>query len=225
MLLFIFQNLAQVNKFIEYLERLYEKKQRSLPKWIDEGLFKIEKKFLELNKMSGRVDKLHQLTKFRRHLLKLKQLSVYGFNSAKFDIPVLAGPLLNHLKKKGPVSILKKMNSYIAIITPKFAFKDVLRFHSPCSYDQFVTQWGEAGAKSIWPHGFFNSIEEINNTKSFPKRAAFANNLRDNKLPEIELYIKAKREFYRRKLLPKTHKDHICTMRGFLRFYNIQKLT
>ena len=210
---------------MDYLEKLYDEKQRTLPRWIDEALFEIEKRFLTLNKMPGSVDKMRELSKFRRHLYKLKQLSIFGFNSSKFDVPVLAGPLLNYLQKKGPVSILKKMNAYIAIVTPKFAFKDVLRFHSPCSYDQFVDQWGEPGAKSIWPHAHFNSIEEINNTKIFPKRSEFANNLQENKLPKIELYIKAKREFYRRKLLPKTHKDHISSMRGFLRFYNIQKST
>ena len=126
------------------------------------------------------------------------------------------------MRETGKVNILKKRNSYITISNDQIIFKDVLKFHSPCSYDKFVSLWGIPGAKSIWPYNFFSSIEEINAQKTFPKRSAFANLLRDGQMIEKDVYIKAKREFHRRKLLPRGHKDRIRSMRGFLKYYNIQ---
>ena len=177
---------------------------------------------MELKTEVSNVEKMANLYKFRRELRKLKQLDIYGFNSAKFDLPTLAGPLLLTLQETGKVNILKKRNSYIAISTEKFIFKDVLKFHSPCTYEKFVSLWATSGAKSIWPHNFFNSIEEINSCKTFPKRSDFASKLHEGSMPDIQSYIIAKREFYRRKLLAKSDPNRIRTMRGFLRYYNIQ---
>ena len=154
--------------------------------------------------------------------MKFKRLDIYGFNSGKFDLPTIAGPLLTVMKEAGNVQILKKRNSYITISNDRIIFKDILRFHSPCTYDKFVSLWGTPGAKSIWPYSLYSSVEEINSAKIFPKRADFSNDLKDGSLPDLDLYIKAKTEFHRRKLLPKGHKDRITSMRGFLRFYNIQ---
>ena len=177
---------------------------------------------LELQSGTGYVGRTQELYRYRRKLKELKQLECYGFNSSRFDLPVLAGPLLTILKNHGNVNILKKMNSYISISTEKFIFKDVLRFHSQCTYDKFVSLWGTPGSKSIWPYSFYKSVEEINESKIFPKRTAFASNLANGKLPDIEAYITAKTEFHRRKLLPKGHKDRIKSMRGFLKYYNLQ---
>ena len=57
--------------------------------------------------------------------------------------------------------------------------------------------------------------------KKFPSRRDFESELRGKSLPPLEDYIAAKREFYRRILLPKTDPDKIKSMYGWLRHYNI----
>ena len=98
----------------------------------------------------------------------------------------------------------------------------MLKFHAPCSYDDFVTAWGTPGAKSIWPYTYYSSVEDIAAAKKFPPISAFESKLRGDERPELNLYIKAKTEFYRRKLLPIGHADRIVSMRGWLKFYNRQ---
>ena len=218
----LYINLVKVRQFVRHLTWLYFEKQKLLPEWIDEGLLKIEDYFLELKSEGPNIERMRRLHLYRKELRNLKILDVYGFNSARFDLPVLAGPLLTILKESGPVNVLKKMNSYITISNAKFSFKDVLRFHSPCSYEKFVSLWSTPGAKSVWPYAHFSTVEEINQCKKFPKRSEFASELHNKKLPDIQSYIIAKTEFHRRKLLPKGHKDRIISMRGFLKYYNIQ---
>ena len=207
---------------MSWLYKLYDEKQKRLPRWVDEGLEKIEEYYNELLQEKSGFMRMKKIHKYRQELKKIKQLACYGFNSAKFDLPTLAGPLLKILKESGRVNILKKRTSYITISNDKIIFKDVLKFHSPCNYEKFVSLWGTPGAKSIWPYQFFSCVEDIQLQKTFPKRSEFANHLHGGTLPEKDLYIKAKTEFYRRKLLPRGHKDKLYSMRGFLRYYNIQ---
>lgn len=57
--------------------------------------------------------------------------------------------------------------------------------------------------------------------KKFPPRSAFKSTLKGDALPSLEDYIAAKREYYRRKLLPKNHPEKIKSMYGWLKYYNI----
>jgi len=215
------EEIRLVKAFVQELDKLWKEKQRLLPAWIEMGYEKLDFMTFEMKKKKVPWNEYQTIWRYKRALRNLTQLDIFGFNSGKFDLPCIAGPLLAELKNGSKkVSILKKMTSYFTITTDRFIFKDVLRFTAPCSYDQFVSVWGCPGSKSIWPYSYYQSVEEIKAAKTFPPRAAFESKLRGNKKPEMQIYIAAKTEFYRRKLLPKAHPDKITSMYGFLKFYN-----
>ena len=212
-----------VKAFLQELNNLWQEKQKKLPFWIAEAYNKIYFMNYELKKRNAKWTEYQSIWKYKMTLRKFTLLDTFGFNSAKFDIPCIAGILLTELKRTSKkVSILKKMSSYFCISTDKFIFKDVLKFSAPCSYDKFVSVWGTPGSKSIWPYSFFTSIEDIKAAKKFPPLKAFESKLRGNIKPTMESYIAAKTEFYRRKLLPRSDKNRITSMYGFLRYYNKQ---
>ena len=212
-----------IQKFIKELIALQLQKFQSLPDWIHMGFDWIDQ---ENGRLKDRHAKWHEYLKllsYRRQLEKFTKLDVFGFNCSTFDIPAIAGALFLHLKKLcGKVQVLRKSTAYISVSTPELCFKDAYRFTSPCSYEKFVKSWEAQTFKSIWPYTLYHSVAEIKAAKKFPPLSDFASSLKGDQKPEMADYIIAKREFYRRKLLPVGHPDRICSMLGFLRFYNIQ---
>ena len=212
-----------IKSFLSELDHIWIEKQKTLPFWIEAGFEKLDFMQYKLKQEKAPWHEYQAIWKYKRVLRKFTQLDVFGFNSGKFDLPTIAGPLLWELQQSSKkVSILKKMASYFTISTDKFIFKDVLKFTAPCSYNKFLAVWGCPGSKSIWPYSFYNNVEEIKNAKKFPPLSAFESKLRGDTKPDMKTYIAAKREFYRRQLLPKFHPDRINSMYGFLRFYNTQ---
>ena len=86
--------------------------------------------------------------------------------------------------------------------------------------EKFLKTWNAQESKSIWPYSYYGSVWEMQNAKAFPPRSAFLSEL-DGKLPSLDLYIKSKTEFARRRLLPSNHPEKIWSMYGWLKFYNI----
>ena len=212
--------------FIDELLILHQKKFQSLPQWIGDAQNWIEDQKRQLKERRAKWNEFLELTRYKRELTKFERLDVFGYNSSKFDIPCIAAPLFYYLRVKcGKVVPLKKMTSYMSIATDQLCFKDALRFTSPCSYDKFVKQWGATTVKSLWPYSLYTDIQEMKQAKKFPPRSAFKSELRGDELPPMDVYIAAKTEFYRRKLLPVGHPDRIKSMYGFLRYYNLQDVT
>jgi hypothetical protein len=212
-----------IYKFIEELIRLQNEKMKQLPDWIEKGKEIIFEKICLLKSQNAKWTAFTSLFMYQKELEKLSRLDVFGFNSARFDLPCIAGPLFLILKEKfKKVEVLKKNSSYISISTETLAFKDALKFTAPCSYDKFARVWEAPTFKSIWPYSFYSNIAEIKAAKKFPPLSAFESTLKGDIKPNMETYINGKREFYRMKLLPKGHKERIVSMYGFLKFYNTQ---
>ena len=212
-----------IYKFIEELVRLQTEKMKHLPDWIEKGKEIIFEKKGILKSKNAKWTAFTPLFMYQKELEKLTRLDVFGFNSARFDLPCIAGPLFLILKEKfKKVEVLKKNSSYISISTETLAFKDALKFTAPCSYDKFARVWEASIFKSIWPYSFYANIEEIKAAKKFPPLSAFESTLKGDSKPSLETYINGKREFYRMKLLPRGHKNRIVSMYGFLKFYNTQ---
>jgi hypothetical protein len=212
-----------ITLFIEELMRLQIEKLKYLPDWIEKGKEIIFQKKCLLKSQNARWTAFTPLFMFKKELEKLSRLDVFGFNCARFDLPCIAGPLFLTLQEKfEKVEVLKKNAAYISISTNILAFKDALKFTAPCSYDKFARVWEAPTFKSIWPYSFYSNIEEIKAAKKFPPLSAFKSTLKGDTKPDIQTYINGKREFYKMKLLPKSHKDRIVSMYGFLKFYNTQ---
>ena len=95
------------------------------------------------------------------------------------------------------MNVLVRSASYFMISTSKFVFKDAILFVAPCSLSTFLRQWNVKEKKSIFPHGKFNSIEEIRAQIEFPKYEDFYSSLKNENVP-FELYLEAKTEYDRR---------------------------
>jgi len=118
-------------------------------------------------------------------------------------------------------NFIKKGASYFHIETKLFIFNDTLHFSAPCSYSQYLKQWGVAEYKSIFPYELYSSVEELEAAIEFPDRSAFFNQLKNQELP-VEEYNRAAQEYNRRKDLPDSNPEKIRNMKGiFLHFlYN-----
>ena len=212
-----------IRNFLLEIDYLWCEKQKLLPCWIAEAENKLFEKKERLRAMKAKWFHYNELWTYERALRQFTVLDIFGFNSGKFDLPVMIAPLLTQLQiVDSKISVLKKMSSYFAITTQKFAFKDALRFTAPCSYEKYAKMWDAPSSKSLWPYSYYTSVDEMKAAKTFPPLSAFESKLRGNVKPEMKDYILAKREFYRRKLLLKGHPDRICSMYGFLRYYNMQ---
>ena len=210
-----------VKKFVDYLYKIQEIKRSSLPEWINDAMIKIEDMQMEMKARNAKWWQYGYLAGYKRALKAFTVLDCFGFNSCRFDLPVLMAPLILELKKRGGrINILKKMAAYISIQNDTLSFKDALRFSAPCSYDKFVKVWEVENVKSIWPYTLYNSVAEIRNAKKFPSYTKFRSALRGGALPDIKLYTKTAREFHRRRLLPAGHPEKFYSMLGFLKYYN-----
>ena len=216
-----------LEKFVETLLKLRKKRQEYLPPYLTDMENKIIERELELldECKTQEIKTCPELTKiisYRNYITNLKNLSIFGFNSQRFDIPVIAGTLFRILQfvTGDEVSVLKKGASYFSVSCGGLIFKDALNYTSPCRLEKFLQNWEAPFSKSIWPYSLFGSVEEIKACKKFPKRSEFYSELKNEHVSKEE-YAKAAREFHRRKLLPKTHPEKIHSMLDWLKIYNL----
>lgn len=83
-----------------------------------------------------------------------------------------------------------------------------------------MKQWTAMGAKSIFPHSLFSSIEEIIAQKEFPPKEAFNSKLKQTEVPQ-EDYDEAKTLYETRLQLPEGHPDKWNNFSDWLEYYNM----
>lgn len=114
-------------------------------------------------------------------LRKLKQymkIDVFGFNSAKFDLPVLVPYLFPALQAEfGKFSVIKKGARFFLIETSCCNFKDILNFTTPIKLADYLKQNGVKEEKGIWPYSLYNSIAELKAADTFPPHEKFYSQL------------------------------------------------
>ena len=142
----------------------------------------------------------------------------------------------------GNIKVLKKWNAYFSISTPMFVFKDAYLFTSPCTLSKYLSkelilsfklisfntlfivnsykrQNDVVEQKSVFPYTRYSSVEEMRLDVDFPPHSAFLSELKNANISS-EDYNEARSEFYRRKSLPATDRNHINDMSCWLRYYN-----
>ena len=79
------------------------------------------------------------LYQLKRYLGGCVELCVYGFNSARFDLPLMLPYIVNWALLRGvPIGCLKRGTSYITLRVGELVFKDALQFNSPVPLAKFL---------------------------------------------------------------------------------------
>jgi len=153
----------------------------------------------------------------KRALVDYAKCDIYGFNSAKFDLKVLAPYLLPILSKKygAKITVIKKGTCYFCIKTPTFEFKDAMLFSTPTSLSGYLLQGGIEEVKSIWPYEKYSSVYEIINDRNFPEFDEFFSSLKNKNISREE-YEKSKKEFNEEQ-----SRNPNYTMAHWLKNYNL----
>ena len=158
-----------------------------------------------------------RIQSFRNYLSMYEQLHVFGFNSSRFDLPILIGGIVKFAAKNGlKCETLKKVSKYTTLQVGNIVFKDVLNYTSPCSLEKYLKQWNAPDAKGIFPHGYFQDIESIRACVEFPPREAFYSKLKQCELPE-EDYSAAKLIYD-----TKIQNGEWQNFSDYLKWYNLQ---
>ena len=91
------------------------------------------------------------------------QVPVYGFNSAKYDLPLIKVWLVASVSVNNKdVFVAEKEGNYIFISTPKFKFLDVRKYISPVfNLDKWLKSMDCSLSKLVFPHDWFDSYEKL----------------------------------------------------------------
>lgn len=99
----------------------------------------------------------------RKFELYINQLPSIGYNSSRYDLPLIKSYFAEHLKLHlGNNFIIKKNNAYNCISTNKFKFLDITQYLSPgTSYAKFLKAFKVKSPKEFFPYQWFTSIEKL----------------------------------------------------------------
>ncbi|CAG5103488.1 Oidioi.mRNA.OKI2018_I69.chr1.g794.t1.cds [Oikopleura dioica] len=202
-----------VERFVRILYELSQGEAGQLPDEFFLALEKLESLIENESQMKARL----KLLGLKRELKEYMKLSVFGFNSAKFDLAVLSPYLIPILKQEYPkkLHIIKKGSTFFSISTEHYVFKDAMLFTTPMTLSKYLKQSKINENKSIWPYTLFKSVSDIANCKTFPSKDAFYNDIKDIPVDDNDYSI-ARGQFYANQAL---NPDY--SMMDWLRYYNL----
>ena len=96
-----------------------------------------------------------------------KELTVFGFNSAGYDVKLIKKFLFRELCKQGqqPNFTVKKAGKYLCIKTEHLKFMDILQFLAPgYNLKSFFKAFGVAEQKGFFPYDYFIHAEQLDET-------------------------------------------------------------
>ena len=122
-----------VEEFMDYLCELSVKKSKELPSYVHEELEKVNKQ-IEIADIERKAEKKYRqkvdtqcfnLKRKKDTILKCMKLNIYGFNSGKFDMKVLIGPIACYCAKNNwpPPNPMKRGTNYLQVELQHMYFK------------------------------------------------------------------------------------------------------
>ena len=96
-----------------------------------------------------------------------KELAVFGFNSAGYDIKLIKKYLFKELCEHGqqPSFTVKKSGKYPCIKTEYFKFMDILQFLAPgYNLKSFFKAFGVSEQKGFFPYDYFTHADQLHET-------------------------------------------------------------
>lgn len=131
----------------------------------------------------------------------LSTLLVYGYNSAKYDFPIIRKHIVKYLLEESnpPTMVIKKGNSYLSLKTSNLHFQDYTAFLAPgFSYQEFLRAMDIDCKKFYWIYEHFTSLSMLNQT-SFPKHEHFYSKLKQSNI-SLEEYNYCRQVWTERKM-------------------------
>ena len=198
-----------IDAFFAYLTEIKEKFDMLIPKYFQKAKEQLEQ---EMSSMEFSAERT-KLFSYLRYLKTFSSLIIYGYNSSKFDIPVLVPYLLTIGRRLGyEPNAIKKGTRYINLEIGPFVFRDIMQLSSPCTLQKYLTTWGESeNAKGIFPYSKYGKIEELAADCNFPPIDDFFSILKGSTVTQ-EAYDEAKDHF----------EKNFKTMKDWLIHYNIE---
>ena len=138
------------------------------------------------NVMSESMKKLDKL--YKKFEAYCKELVVFGFNSAGYDIKLVKKYLFKELCEHGqqPIFTVKKSEKYPCIKTDHLKFLDVLRFLAPgYNLKSFFKAFDVAKQKGFSPYDYFTSAEQLDET-TLPPYETFYSAIKNCNISEEE---------------------------------------
>ena len=141
----------------------------------------------------------------------LPSIPVVGFNSQRYDLNVMKGPLLKFLHQRDKIKFTIKRESKMQCVeTDQFRFLDISNFIAPgFSYDKYLKAYDCAQEKGFFPYEWFDSLDKLE-VSELPPHSAFYSSLTQSNISEAEY----------RYCLDVRERGNMETMRDFLIWYN-----
>ena len=114
------------------------------------------------------------------------ELIILGYNSQKYDIPLIRRYLPSSLERYDvlPNRVIKKNNAYMQIATGRLNYLDLTNFLAAgTSLDEFYKAFQVQTTKGIFPYEFFSSLNTLN-VPYLPTREKFYSTLRDKHISD-----------------------------------------
>ena len=178
---------ANTDKCNELKLRYEETKDESIKIQLDEFKASVKK---------WSVDDLNHLKQGAQYLSSMKKLGVLGFNSQRFDLPLLYPGMVKIYKEKGAEpTIIKSGNGLIRLQCFNNWFGDIKKYIAGGSLANFAETWGVDTPKGIFPYDAFSSIRQLRSCVEWPPMDLFVSCLDLNKFPRVknptERFVKA----------------------------------
>ena len=207
-----------VEKFLDFCHDAQSRIQ------FDDSLEKIFD-FLEnhRNNIQDHLFELDEISELRQIFYPFKDLSVFGYNNARYDNSVIFEHIikvLDHRKiKPSEIRLLKKGPHYFSLKFLDLHFKDLINFSIPTSLDNYLKTWASEFKKLIYPYEKFSTIRQIRDCIDFPPKKDFYSSIKGE--VDEKLYQKCKKIYDHHRCLPKNHPKHWCNFEDYLKYYNL----
>jgi hypothetical protein len=142
----------------------------------------------------------------------LSELLCFGFNSGKYDIPLIKPFFIKFLLEtnSGVDYVIKKCNDYVCIKANNIKFLDIKNFLAAgVKYDEYLAAMGVRQRKFSWPYEKFTSLEYLKKT-NFPSYFDFYSKLTNSNISQ-EQYDYCKSVW---------NAEEMTTLRDLLVYYN-----
>ena len=157
-----------LDKMLELQEMHYANVSEKIKKYFDLVCEKLKDKSLS-------VSEREKLLGHRNFIREIFKLNVIGFNSSRFDLPILFEYMLEFCDAS-KLTTIKKGNSFFSLEYKNICFRDASNYIPGTSLAKFCKTFNVDEPKSIFPYEHYRSLDQMR-TKNYPPNSAFFTSL------------------------------------------------